>query len=139
MDEIVLRMMEALRNKNVNLPYCAFNGGCDAWVDVGDKAVGVAALKVWFNFDGSSCIHVGDQFLNVGNDIKAREQCPCLWITTPKETAKMLIHVSNYCNIPQIYDLEDVNDNDNFPENCKSKNNNNSDSKMDVYTGKILT
>ena len=31
-------MMEALRNKNVNLPYCAFNGGCDAWVDVGDKA-----------------------------------------------------------------------------------------------------
>ena len=99
LDEIVLRMMEALRNKNVNLPYCAFNGGRDAWVDVGDKAVGVAALKVWFNFEGSSYVHVGDQFLNVGNDIKAHEQCPCLRITTPEETAQMLIHVSNYCSV----------------------------------------
>lgn len=91
--------MEALRNKNVDLPYCAFNGGRDAKVDVGDKAVGVAALKVWFNFEGSSYVHVGDQFLNVGNDIKAHEQCPCLRITTPEETAQMLIHVSNCCSV----------------------------------------
>ena len=38
-------------------------------------------------------------FLNVGNDIKAHEQCPCLRITTPEETAQMLIHVSNYCSV----------------------------------------
>lgn len=95
LDEMVLRAMDALRMKaeKIELPWCAFNGGRDAWVDVGDKSVGVAALQAWLGIACHETIHVGDQFLNVGNDIKAREQCPCLWILNPQETEKMLEHV----------------------------------------------
>jgi len=82
LDEIVLRIMDALRQKGdaIDLPFCAFNGGRDAWVDCGDKSIGVAALQAWLGVECCDTIHVGDQFLNVGNDIKARERCPCLWI-----------------------------------------------------------
>ena len=109
----------------VTLPFCAFNGGRDAWVDVGDKSVGVAALQAWLGIPRSSTIHVGDQFLNVGNDIKAREQCPCLWIISPSETAKMLAHVANYCEIPAEH----------ASGSCGTVNTN--EPKMCVFTGEI--
>ncbi len=101
LDEVVLRVMETFREQGsrISLPWCAFNGGRDAWVDVGDKSVGVAALQTWLGVEPSETIHVGDQFLNVGNDIKARERCPCLWITSPRETEKMLVHVLEYAGI----------------------------------------
>uniref|UniRef100_A0A7S1VEI8 IMP-specific 5'-nucleotidase 1 n=1 Tax=Grammatophora oceanica TaxID=210454 RepID=A0A7S1VEI8_9STRA len=35
-------------------------------------------------------IHVGDQFLNTGNDYLARGVCPCIWITGPEETTYIL-------------------------------------------------
>jgi IMP and pyridine-specific 5'-nucleotidase len=105
LDEIVLRVIDTLKRAcdKVKLPFCAFNGGRDAWVDVGDKSVGVAALQAWLGVDNAGCMHVGDQFLNTGNDIKARETCPCLWITSPAETAKMLLHVIAYCKIEGVH------------------------------------
>ena len=36
------------------------------------------------------------QFLNTGNDIAARETCPCIWIINPRETGKVLQHVMSH-------------------------------------------
>lgn len=54
------------------LPFCAFNGGNDCFVDVGDKSLGVQVLQRWVGgVDGSRTLHVGDQFLSGGgNDFK---------------------------------------------------------------------
>lgn len=56
------------------LPFCAFNGGNDCFVDVGDKSLGVQVLQRWVGgVDGSRTLHVGDQFLSGGgNDFKVR-------------------------------------------------------------------
>lgn len=49
LDETILRVHEKLHAMNngqgPGLPYCAFNGGTDAWVDVGNKRVGVQILQ----------------------------------------------------------------------------------------------
>ena len=81
LDEVVLRAMEVIRELDPDLqalPYCAFNGGRDCWVDVGTKGVAVEALQAYFKLPKSSCLHVGDQFLKTGNDISARSACPCI-------------------------------------------------------------
>lgn len=63
LDELVLRLMDRVRREapSIDLPVCVFNGGTDAWFDVGNKSVGVAALQAYFKLDKASCIHVGDQ------------------------------------------------------------------------------
>ena len=33
------------------------------------------------------------QFLNTGNDVAARDVCPCVWIVNPTETRQVLKHV----------------------------------------------
>lgn len=95
LDEMVLRVMEAIRvhDPPFDLPYCVFNGGTDAWLDIGNKRVAVAALQAFFRLPQEQCLHVGDQFLNVGNDLAARDATPCIWITSPRETGKVLQHV----------------------------------------------
>ena len=87
--------MESIRSVDppVTLPFCVFNGGKDAWLDVGNKKVGVEALQAYFGLNNDQCLHVGDQFLNTGNDLAARETCPCIWITSPRETEKILEHI----------------------------------------------
>lgn len=99
LDEVVLRAMEALRvaTPKITLPYCAFNGGRDAWLDVGNKRIGVEALQAFFKIPTDRCLHVGDQFLATGNDLAARQICPCIWIVSPNETLKVLEHVLRYC------------------------------------------
>ena len=54
------------------LPFCAFNGGNDVFVDIGDKSWGVLACQRYLGgIDGSKTLHVGDQFLSAGaNDFK---------------------------------------------------------------------
>ena len=54
------------------LPFCAFNGGNDVFVDIGDKSWGVLACQSFLGgIRGSKTLHVGDQFLSVGaNDFK---------------------------------------------------------------------
>ncbi len=73
------------------VPFCAFNGGRDAWVDVGNKDIGVQAMQSFLKIKSrANCLHVGDQFLDTGNDVAARNCCPCIWILNPKETLKVL-------------------------------------------------
>lgn len=56
------------------LPFCAFNGGNDIFVDIGDKGWGVLACQRYLGgIEGSKTLHVGDQFLSAGaNDFKVR-------------------------------------------------------------------
>ena len=96
LDETVLRvqddlakMMRSTRIKTP-LPYCAFNGGRDVWVDVGNKRVGVQILQSYLGVPAEETLHIGDQFLNTGNDYAARDTCPCIWITSPDETTYIL-------------------------------------------------
>lgn len=91
LDETVLRVQDALRKVNNNVPYCAFNGGNDVFVDIGNKKVGVSGLQKLFNLLPKHCLHIGDQFLNTGNDHAARSASCCLWITNPDET-KAILH-----------------------------------------------
>ncbi|KAI8892617.1 IMP-specific 5-nucleotidase [Globomyces pollinis-pini] len=72
------------------IPFCAFNGGSDVWVDIGNKLIGVKILREWFGTPGNKTLHVGDQFLSTGNDIATRTACCTIWITSPEETQEML-------------------------------------------------
>ena len=65
LDELVLRVMDALRmhTPRISLPYCVFNGGTDAWLDIGNKRVGVEALQAFFKIPQANCLHVGDQVM----------------------------------------------------------------------------
>ncbi|GMH49002.1 hypothetical protein TrRE_jg7258 [Triparma retinervis] len=93
LDECALRVQSDLYGGSVsfsNLPYCAFNGGSDCWVDVGNKRVGVEILQAYLGLSPGKCLHVGDQFLNTGNDYAARGCAPCAWITSPGETTYIL-------------------------------------------------
>ena len=78
-------------------PFCAFNGGSDAWVDVGNKAVGVSGLCRVLRVEATSTVHVGDQFLHTGNDLAARSCCPCIWVTSPRETRQVLKTMLREC------------------------------------------
>ncbi|KAJ3096651.1 IMP 5'-nucleotidase [Phlyctochytrium planicorne] len=72
------------------VPFCVFNGGSDAWVDIGNKLIGVKILQDYLKTAGHETLHVGDQFLSTGNDILTRS-CACTtWITSPEETAEVL-------------------------------------------------
>ena len=74
------------------LPFCAFNGGNDVFVDIGDKGWGVLACQRYLGgIEGSKTLHVGDQFLSAGaNDFKARLACTTAWIANPGETVQLL-------------------------------------------------
>ena len=78
------------------VPFCAFNGGRDVFVDIGDKSWGVTVCQQWFGSKGASIhgehtLHVGDQFLSAGsNDFKARSVGTTAWIASPGETVELL-------------------------------------------------
>lgn len=82
------------------VPFCAFNGGRDVFVDIGDKSWGVAVCQQWFgtrnggqgkSIGGENTLHVGDQFLSAGaNDFKARSVGTTAWIASPAETVELL-------------------------------------------------
>ena len=40
-----MRAKRAIAESGATIPYCAFNGGSDVFIDVGNKRVGVAALQ----------------------------------------------------------------------------------------------
>ena len=70
---VVQRILEmSLAGKRI--PFCAFNGGNDIFVDIGDKSWGVMACQRYFGgIEGSRSLHVGDQFLSAGaNDFKVK-------------------------------------------------------------------
>ena len=79
------------------VPFCAFNGGRDVFVDIGDKSWGVTVCQQWFGHGagtairGENTLHVGDQFLSAGsNDFKARSVGTTAWIASPAETVELL-------------------------------------------------
>ena len=82
------------------LPFCAFNGGNDVFVDIGDKSWGVLVCQKFFgngrdgegnSIRGERTLHVGDQFLSAGsNDFKARAVGTTAWIASPTETVELL-------------------------------------------------
>ncbi|KAI1472335.1 IMP-specific 5-nucleotidase [Daldinia caldariorum] len=92
-------------NNNKQLvPFCAFNGGRDVFVDIGDKSWGVSVCQQWFGgSDAQSRIrpeqtlHVGDQFLSAGsNDFKARSVSTTAWIASPAETVELLDELAGF-------------------------------------------
>ena len=46
------------------------------------------------------------QFLKTGNDLAARDTCPCIWITNPRETGKVLQYVLNFMEIRAVPSIE---------------------------------
>lgn len=93
------------QGRRVGVPFCAFNGGRDVFVDIGDKSWGVAVCQAWFGrrdgsagsggagaaIRGENTLHVGDQFLSAGsNDFKARSVGTTAWIASPAETVDLL-------------------------------------------------
>lgn len=106
----VLELSSAGRRGRV--PFCAFNGGRDVFVDIGDKSWGVTVCQRWFAagggngngggpggdgiaggvaIPGGNTLHVGDQFLSAGaNDFRARSVGTTAWIASPAETVDLL-------------------------------------------------
>lgn len=78
------------------IPFCAFNGGNDVFVDIGDKSFGVRVCQKFFQgIDGGKTLHVGDQFLSAGaNDFKARAACTTAWVASPHETIQLLDEIA---------------------------------------------
>lgn len=74
LEETVLVVQNTVQRSAVGsrLPFCAFNGGNDVFVDIGDKSWGVRACQRYFGgINPSKTLHVGDQFLSAGaNDFK---------------------------------------------------------------------
>jgi IMP and pyridine-specific 5'-nucleotidase len=106
---VVQRTLElSVVGRSRRVPFCAFNGGHDVFVDIGDKSWGVAVCQRWFaggavttaggsggedrgSIKGENTLHVGDQFLSAGaNDFRARSVGTTAWIASPSETAELL-------------------------------------------------
>ncbi|XPS73862.1 IMP-specific 5'-nucleotidase [Ascochyta lentis] len=98
LEETVLIVQKVLDISEVGqrLPFCAFNGGNDVFVDIGDKSWGVLACQRIFGaIEGGKTLHVGDQFLSAGaNDFKARLACTTAWIANPTETCQLLDEIA---------------------------------------------
>jgi IMP and pyridine-specific 5'-nucleotidase len=94
LEETVLVTQKILEMSEIGrrVPFCAFNGGNDVFVDIGDKSWGVRACQKFFGgIEGGKTLHVGDQFLSAGaNDFKARMACTTAWIASPAETCALL-------------------------------------------------
>ena len=102
LEETVLVVQKKLEMSEVGkkLPFCAFNGGNDVFVDIGDKSWGVLVCQNYFgtgltgegeSIRGERTVHVGDQFLSAGsNDFKARVVGTTAWIANPGETVELL-------------------------------------------------
>lgn len=152
LDETVLRVQAALAAEDTYLPFCAFNGGRDCWVDVGNKRVGVDVLRSYTGIvSPAETLHIGDQFLNTGNDTAARDVCPCVWITSPEETTyilKSLLRLAGLSVTPSIATKQTKEETEDEDENGGAKTGVRLDFKemerrsnavmmMDVYTGEM--
>lgn len=106
LEETVLVVQKILEMSPVSkvLPFCAFNGGNDVFVDIGDKSWGVLVCQKFLGdvtgkrIEGRSTLHVGDQFLsaNGANDFRARKVGTTAWVASPAETVEMLDEVEEF-------------------------------------------
>lgn len=99
LEEVVLRVDHNLHQFKPasKIKWCAFNGGSDIWVDIGDKSLGVKVLQQFIKhkegklIGPSNTLHVGDQFASVGsNDYASRTAAATAWISSPEETCTLL-------------------------------------------------
>lgn len=90
----IVNFLNSPRGKESYLPFCAFNGGNDVWVDIGNKLIGVQVLQKFLGAKPKETLHVGDQFLSTGNDFATRHQCCTLWIVNPDETQDVLVELT---------------------------------------------
>ena len=88
--QMALACKHDITQAKVGLPYCAFNGGNDVWVDVGNKHLGVRSLQAFLKVEPKDTLHVGDQFLSTGNDVSTRQGCCTAWVSHPRETEDLL-------------------------------------------------
>ncbi|GIL80770.1 hypothetical protein Vretimale_9127 [Volvox reticuliferus] len=91
LEDIALTIQTQLVAK---VPFCAFNGGNDVFVDVGNKLLGLEALMKYLRVTPPEVLHVGDRFTDSGNDVATRDICSVLWVANPEETGffiKMLL------------------------------------------------
>ncbi|ODQ68204.1 IMP-specific 5'-nucleotidase 1 [Nadsonia fulvescens var. elongata DSM 6958] len=90
LEEVVLTAQQCIEvaESAKKIEFCAFNGGADVWVDIGNKRLGVKALQMYLgDIMGQQTLHVGDQFASLGaNDFKARLAACTAWIASPSET-----------------------------------------------------
>jgi IMP and pyridine-specific 5'-nucleotidase len=106
LEETVLVVQKILEMSPVSktLPFCAFNGGNDVFVDIGDKSWGVLVCQKFFGdvegrtIEGKRTVHVGDQFLsaNGANDYRARRVGTTAWVANPRETVELLDEVAAF-------------------------------------------
>jgi IMP and pyridine-specific 5'-nucleotidase len=106
LEETVLVVQKILEMSPVSqtLPFCAFNGGNDVFVDIGDKSWGVLVCQKFFGdmtgrrIEGRRTMHVGDQFLsaNGANDFRARKVGTTAWVASPAETVELLDEVGEF-------------------------------------------
>jgi len=83
LEDIALTAQNQLVSK---VPFCAFNGGNDVFVDVGNKSLGLQSLMSFLGARPHETLHVGDRFTLSGNDTATRDVCSVLWVANPEET-----------------------------------------------------
>jgi IMP and pyridine-specific 5'-nucleotidase len=108
LEETVLVVSKIIEMSSVShtLPFCAFNGGNDVFVDIGDKSWGVLVCQKFFgtvegrSIEPKRTIHVGDQFLsaNGANDFRARRVGTTAWVASPAETVELLEDLGEFLN-----------------------------------------
>lgn len=107
LEEVVLHAQRRIELSEVarRVPFCAFNGGNDVWVDIGDKRWGVLSLQRYLGgIGGHQTLHVGDQFASIGaNDFKARLAGCTVWIASPTETVEIVDELIKYMDEAAIY------------------------------------
>ena len=86
LEEITLTAQVQLNGDPSNIPHCAFNGGGDCFIDVGNKAYGIDSLVRMFQMEPKQVMHVGDRFTVTGNDAVAKSKFGILWVANPQET-----------------------------------------------------
>ncbi|KAH7622210.1 putative IMP-specific 5'-nucleotidase 1 [Nannochloris sp. 'desiccata'] len=103
LEDLAITVQSRLDSK---LPFCAFNGGNDVFVDVGNKSLGIWTLQKYLGFTPAEVLHVGDRFTESGNDSATRDCCSILWVANPEETFffvnLILNDISKYRQNPYI-------------------------------------
>ncbi|KAK9861437.1 hypothetical protein WJX84_001213 [Apatococcus fuscideae] len=84
LEEVALTVQHQLVDSP--LPFCAFNGGQDVFVDIGNKSIGLEALMKHLDVSPPQVLHVGDRFTISGNDKATRDCCCIVWVANPEET-----------------------------------------------------
>ena len=72
LEEAALAVQAALAKSAIPVPFCAFNGGRDVFIDVGHKALGIRALQHRVGAYPGQTVHAGDRFTTTGAQRRAK-------------------------------------------------------------------